>query len=72
VFAQRQEPGEEEQFEASVKVAWLQTDAPAQEVDPLLGVEVASTFSVLFQVESSDLDRSKMLDPKWIKSSNLL
>ena len=57
VLAQREQPDQEEQLQPPVEVRRLQADAADQQVDPLVGGELAAALAVLVQVEGGQLDR---------------
>ena len=64
MLAERQQPDQEEQLEPPVEVGRLHADAADQQVDPLVGRELAAALPVLVEVERGKLDRLEALDPE--------
>src|SRR5262249_608566 len=52
LLAQRQQPMEEQKLEPPLKMGRLQTNRAKQQVDPLVGGELATATPVLFEVEA--------------------
>ena len=53
-----------QQLQPAVEVRWLQADGAEQQVDPLVGRELAAACPVLVEVEGGKLDRLEVLDPE--------
>ncbi len=64
MFAERQQPQQEEELHPPLEVGRLQADAAHQQVDPLVGRELAPAAAVLLQIERGDLDGLQALDPE--------
>ncbi len=63
-LAEREQPDQEEQLQPAVEVGRLHADAADQQVDPLVGRELAAALPVLVEVERGELDRLEALDPE--------
>lgn len=63
-LGQRDQAGQVMQLLAAVEVRRFEADGPQEQVDPLVGRELAAALPVLFEVERGELDRLQPLDPE--------